>query len=560
MDFLSKLNAFNGKPTPKVEPKKKAEVTFVMTSCGRVDLMEQTLDSFFKYNKYPIKRYIITEDSADPNVFAECINLNNKKYGGKLEFMFNETKLGQVKSIDNAYQTIDTEYVFHCEEDWEFYRSGFIEASLKVLESDPNILQAWIRPKSDRILNQIEPTVQSLPDATVFRNVLPASFVVRGAGERNGDLVIRNYMGFSWNPGLKRMADYELLPQGYAGAGVEHMVDAFYRMHAKGFKVVSLSRNDEDGYVRHIGWNRRAGDPKFGVENRVDFETAQQEAKERAEKRVEEIKKKQQSTPAPAPKPEPKEVANEEPKVLLPLVSVVMQTFLGDYPGSRTNPVEKFHRAVQSFLNQSYKRAELIIVSDGCQLTHLEYVRHYKDNPMIKYAFVSKNGPSMYEQIEGQKTFRGIPRKIGVALAEGELITYMDSDDYLDPAFLYQIVLNYNLKPEADWYVNRSWYDHVTAAKFDFGGLIEKHDDSKLKFSEELNEYFVRSDVAQNLVVQTPWLITHKASCKTEWRNTIGQPSEDVDFSKRLRAEYKNGAVYNAPTYYRCHYSKVWDV
>lgn len=27
--------------------------------------------------------------------------------------------------------------------------------------------------------------------------------------------------------------------------------------------VVSLSLNDEDGYVKHIGWDRRAGDPGF---------------------------------------------------------------------------------------------------------------------------------------------------------------------------------------------------------------------------------------------------------------------------------------------------------
>jgi hypothetical protein len=41
----------------------------------------------------------------------------------------------------------------------------------------------------------------------------------------------------------------------------EHLVDHWYRDN--GFIVVSLSVNDSDGYVKHIGWNRRAGDPGF---------------------------------------------------------------------------------------------------------------------------------------------------------------------------------------------------------------------------------------------------------------------------------------------------------
>ena len=41
--------------------KNKKEVTLVITSCGRFDLLKETLDSFFEYNTYPIKKIIITE-------------------------------------------------------------------------------------------------------------------------------------------------------------------------------------------------------------------------------------------------------------------------------------------------------------------------------------------------------------------------------------------------------------------------------------------------------------------------------------------------------------------
>ena len=41
------------------------EVSLVITSCGRFDLLKRTLDSFFEKNTYPIKEIIITEDSTE---------------------------------------------------------------------------------------------------------------------------------------------------------------------------------------------------------------------------------------------------------------------------------------------------------------------------------------------------------------------------------------------------------------------------------------------------------------------------------------------------------------
>ncbi|MBK7363081.1 MAG: hypothetical protein IPJ01_12360 [Micavibrio sp.] len=64
-------------------------------------------------------------------------------------------------------------------------------------------------------------------------------------------------------------------------------------------------------------------------------------------------------------------------------ISVVMASFLSDYDFSATDRVTKFHRAVKSFLNQSYLFKELIVVSDGCAITASE-IRHYDNNPLIK--------------------------------------------------------------------------------------------------------------------------------------------------------------------------------
>jgi len=230
-------------------------VTFLITSCGRLDLLERTIDSFLKFNQCPIERYIITEDSADPKIYKQCKELN-KKYGGMLEFIFNKNKLGQSRTIDQAYSQITTPYVFHCEDDWEFYAGGFIEKSMALLESRPEILQAWIRPKADGILNAINSEVFYTENGIPFRSVVPTSFYTGQVLENGEKETVINYAGFSYNPGLKRMKDYfKLGSGGYSQFGKEHWVDKYYR--DLGYRFVSMTMNDQDGYVKHIGWDRR---------------------------------------------------------------------------------------------------------------------------------------------------------------------------------------------------------------------------------------------------------------------------------------------------------------
>lgn len=44
------------------------EVTLFITSCGRPELLKRTLESFVKFNTYPIKEAILCEDSGIPNI------------------------------------------------------------------------------------------------------------------------------------------------------------------------------------------------------------------------------------------------------------------------------------------------------------------------------------------------------------------------------------------------------------------------------------------------------------------------------------------------------------
>ena len=76
----------------------KSNVTLVITSCNRFDLLKKTLESFSKNNTYPIKEIIIIEDSGNPKIR----NIIPNQWLDNTKLIINEKNLGQIKSIDLA--------------------------------------------------------------------------------------------------------------------------------------------------------------------------------------------------------------------------------------------------------------------------------------------------------------------------------------------------------------------------------------------------------------------------------------------------------------------------
>jgi GT2 family glycosyltransferase len=228
-------------------------VTVVVTSCDRVDLLERTMTSFLKYNTYPIDRYLLIDDSAKPLAF-ENIEKLNQKLGNIFELHFNYEKIGQVRSIDKMYSLVNTDYIFHLEDDWEFYRPDFIQKSIDILHFDKKIIQPVIRAKNDRYGAGISQEIFQTSSGIKYRRLHLVSYLVDPVTGR----WVRNYGGFTLNPGLRRTSDYKLLPS-YTSIsdenGCEEPIDKFYQ--SLGYYVVSISEHDSDGYVRHIGWDKR---------------------------------------------------------------------------------------------------------------------------------------------------------------------------------------------------------------------------------------------------------------------------------------------------------------
>lgn len=209
-------------------------VDICLTSCGRIDLLDQTLTSFFKLNTYPINKFIITEDSGDINDYNKILN----KWGDRCEVIFNDPKLGQSASIDLLYSLSETEYIFHMESDWLFEGNNrkFIEQSIDILEENKNIHQVWVRHVKDHthpIESEIYYTQNNTPYQYVCKNYL------------------NNWSGFSWNCGLRRKSDYvNMFNSCFANYGSEWNC----QNHANNYdyRAVTLVNT----VMKHIGWGR----------------------------------------------------------------------------------------------------------------------------------------------------------------------------------------------------------------------------------------------------------------------------------------------------------------
>jgi hypothetical protein len=181
-------------------------------------------------NTYPIYEAILCEDSG-----LQGINdFLHELCPFPVRILYTKKRRGQMNSIENGIQYIRTPYVFHCEEDWEFYTPNFIQDSFYILDKEEKVTSVWLRSQED-IRSRYGMPIFQVPNENYYK-------------------VGPNIGNFSWNPGLKRLkvakqfAPYSTneLPTICEGG-----LDKVYR--SMGWTSAMTHR--VDGYVRHIGWD-----------------------------------------------------------------------------------------------------------------------------------------------------------------------------------------------------------------------------------------------------------------------------------------------------------------
>lgn len=224
------------------------EITICLTSCGRWDLLEKTIKSLVQFWDGPKPEKLLIYE--DQNLTVDQFNLmSNLVESWVLDFCPVEIdygKVGQIEAIDWLYSKVTTPYIMHQEDDFEFFKTGFIEKSLSILEEKPNIMQVWLRNPNDRNGHPCIGIVQKTSDGVKYQ-MMKTGF--RGL-----------WHGFSFNPGLRRLSDYQrLYPNGmYADVHwspsnplqAEQLVGKQYFKH--GYRAATLL----EGFCSHIGNGR----------------------------------------------------------------------------------------------------------------------------------------------------------------------------------------------------------------------------------------------------------------------------------------------------------------
>ncbi len=209
--------------------------TVAITSCGRFDLLIQTLESLLPRLEGNVKKIVIIEDCGNtvPQKVIEKIRLLTN-----FELITNPTRIGQLRSIDKLYSRIETDWLFHCEDDWEFFSTGFISDSFDIMRQFDSCSKVGIR---------------GVYKSSTKQKFMPKLKTDKGIAYYVGSANYP-YSGFNFNPGLSRMRDYRIV-------GPYSNLVARSSRHHSGEKIVSYAYLElgyrtitlEKPYIQHIG-------------------------------------------------------------------------------------------------------------------------------------------------------------------------------------------------------------------------------------------------------------------------------------------------------------------
>ena len=203
----------------------------------------------------------------------------------------------------------------------------------------------------------------------------------------------------------------------------------------------------------------------------------------------------------------------------MPKLSVILPTTLKPYSGCAKDLPTKFERAIKSVMAQSFEDWELVIVSDGCdKAVELAKPYFYEYIPKIRLI-----------QIEKQPTWSGAVRNVGIVKADGDYITYLDTDDYFGTDHLKTIAESLE---DYDWIF---------------------YNDLRYKQGE-----FYENKCSFNKGMCGTSNVTHKKSLNVMWRDN--SYLHDFVLIKDLMAASSNYAVTKTPQYHVCHLPNRYDI
>jgi hypothetical protein len=107
----------------------ESDTTTFVLSCNRLDVLDQTLKSFYSTRDY-VTKMVIVDDSAIPGVFETLV----ERYGEDCDVICFPRNRSQWWAMDFMVSYCDSDYIFYLEDDWELIRPGYLNKSKAILE------------------------------------------------------------------------------------------------------------------------------------------------------------------------------------------------------------------------------------------------------------------------------------------------------------------------------------------------------------------------------------------------------------------------------------------
>lgn len=121
------------------QPSDNRNVTVTVTSCKRLNLFLQTIESFMRCL---VEKHLITEFiCVDDNSSDEDRKIMQERFPFIRFIMKGEADRGHVESMNMIADKVKTRHLLHIEDDWLFYNRISICDMKEILDDDPSVLK-----------------------------------------------------------------------------------------------------------------------------------------------------------------------------------------------------------------------------------------------------------------------------------------------------------------------------------------------------------------------------------------------------------------------------------
>ncbi|WP_410072600.1 glycosyltransferase family 2 protein [Anaerostipes sp.] len=202
-------------------------------------------------------------------------------------------------------------------------------------------------------------------------------------------------------------------------------------------------------------------------------------------------------------------------------LSVIMPVYNGE---------QYLNYSIQSVLNQTYKDYELILVDDGSTDHSLEICEKYQSKDKRIRVISQEN-----KGISGA-------RNAGIDIATGEYITFMDSDDVIQPK-MYEIMLNHMVSDGLDLIMCGA----VRTGNYNFQDAVDQYEICKLTKKDLYERIFANSNV------DWEYMAVWNKIYKTEYVRKIKfakRGTEDAVFNCQYFKYIQNAKLIDQKLYY----------